>query len=69
MFGSLLHPFVLFYSGLFVITLSYVIAIIILMPICSLIKEGLGLGLNGWEGGEDLGGIGRETVIKIYCMK
>lgn len=39
------------------------------MPICSLIKEGLGLGLNGWEGGEDLGGIERETVIKIYCMK
>ena len=39
------------------------------MPICSLMKEGLGLDLTRWGGGEDLGRTEGETVIKIYCMK
>lgn len=39
------------------------------MPICSLMKEGLGLDLTRRGGGKDLGGTEGETVIKIYFMK
>lgn len=40
------------------------------MPICFLRRERKGTEADGWESGEELGGIGeREIVIRIYCLE